>query len=154
MSVAQVIILLLIGLAAGMLGSMVGIGGGIVVVPCLVLIFGMSQINAQGTSLAMLLPPIGILGVWQYYKAGHCDLKIAALLCAGFLLGGFFGAKLVLNMDKTLLKKFFASFLILLGIYFLFFENYTKRPPERPVAGNPTDIRTPQHDINNAAHED
>jgi hypothetical protein len=152
MSAAQVIILLLIGLAAGMLGSMVGIGGGIIIVPCLVLIMGMSQLNAQGTSLAMLLPPIGILGVWQYYRQGHVDLKVAAVLCAGFVLGGFFGAKIVLSMDKALVKKIFATFLVILGLYFLFFEQYTKRP-EKPVAGNPSDIRTSQSETN-AAHED
>ncbi len=146
MSVAQIIILLLIGLAAGMLGSMVGIGGGIVVVPCLVLLFGMTQLRAQGTSLAMLLPPIGILGVWQYYKSGNVDLKVAALLCAGFVLGGFFGAKLVLGMDKALLKKFFASFLIILGVYFLFLEKYTKSP------ASPADIRSPKSETNHAAH--
>lgn len=146
MSVVQIIILLLIGLAAGMLGSMVGIGGGIVVVPCLVLLLGMTQLRAQGTSLAMLLPPIGILGVWQYYKAGNVDLRVAAILCAGFVLGGFFGAKIVLGMDKALLKKCFASFLIILGVYFLFLEQYTKaRAPQ-------SDIRSLQSDTNDAPH--
>ena len=126
MSTSTIIILLFIGLMAGVLGSMVGIGGGIVVVPALVLILGMAQTKAQGTSLAMLLPPIGILGVWQYYKNGQVDLKVAAFLCVGFLIGGFVGAKLVLSMDKALLKKFFACFLLVLGLYFLFFEKYTK----------------------------
>lgn len=127
MTTTTIIILILTGLLAGMLGSMVGIGGGIVVVPALVLVLGMAQTKAQGTSLAMLLPPIGILGVWQYYKEGQVDLKVAAILCLGFLIGGFFGAKIVLSMDKTVLKRFFAIFLVVLGVYFLFFEKYTKR---------------------------
>ncbi len=94
MSIAQIIILLLIGLAAGMLGSLVGIGGGIVVVPCLVLLFGMTQIRAQGTSLAMLLPPIGILGVWQYYKAGNVDLRLQPFYAQVLSLAAFSGLKL------------------------------------------------------------
>lgn len=127
MTTTTIIILVIVGIAAGVLGSMVGIGGGIVVVPCLILIFGMSQTRASGTSLAMLLPPIGILGVWQYYKKGQVDLKIAAFLCVGFILGGWLGGKIVFAINKNVLKNFFASFLILLGVYFLFVEKYIKK---------------------------
>ena len=126
MSTTTIILLILVGLMAGMLGSMVGIGGGIVVVPALIamspLIPGMNPKMATGTSLAMLLPPIGLLGVWEYYKKGQVDLKVALLLCAGFIFGAFFGGKIASNMDKDAVKKFFAIFLLLISLKFLFFD--------------------------------
>ena len=138
MNTTTVLLLLLTGLIAGALSSLVGIGGGIVIVPVLVIFFHFDQTKAQGTSLAMLLPPIGILGVWEYYKKGQVDLKVAGLLCLAFLLGSFFGAKLVMGLDKTLVKRFFALFMIAVAIKFLFFD--------KPAAK--TD---PQH---NTAHSD
>jgi uncharacterized membrane protein YfcA len=121
---------------------MVGIGGGMVVVPALIamtaLIPGMNPKMATGTSLAMLLPPIGILGVIQYYKAGQANLTVAALLCVGFIAGSYFGAKFALSMEKDTVKKFFAIFLLLVSLKFLFLDkpsakqqpatNTTKQP--------------------------
>jgi uncharacterized protein len=114
--------LLVLGLAAGVLSSMVGIGGGVVIVPSLVFLFAVSQKMAQGTSLAMLLPPIGILAVMNYYKAGYVDLRIAGVLVAAFIAGSYFGSKLALNLDEAVLKRIFGIFLLLLAVKYLFFS--------------------------------
>ncbi|MBI5247429.1 MAG: sulfite exporter TauE/SafE family protein [Elusimicrobia bacterium] len=102
------------GLLVGVFSGMVGVGGGIILVPILVLFFGFSQHMAQGTSTAMLLPPIGILAAWTYYKNGMVDVRAAALLCAGFVLGGLFGAKLAIILPKEVLRRAFG--VVLLGI--------------------------------------
>ncbi|MBS1778552.1 MAG: sulfite exporter TauE/SafE family protein [Bacteroidetes bacterium] len=120
MTPQTIIILLLVGLVAGMLSSMVGIGGGVVIVPSLVLILGMSQKLAQGTSLAMMLPPIGVLAVMNYYKQGFVDFKIGALLCLTFVIGSYFGSKLVLGLDTALVKKIFAVFLMIVAVKYFF----------------------------------
>jgi hypothetical protein len=122
MSTGTILGLLLVGLAAGLLSSMVGIGGGVVVVPALVFMFAMSQKVAQGTSLAMMLPPIGVLAVVNYYKAGFVDFKVAGILCVAFVVGSFFGSKIVLNMDMGILKKIFAVFLIAVALKYLFVD--------------------------------
>jgi hypothetical protein len=85
---------ILLGLAAGVLSGMIGIGGGTIIVPALVLLFGFSQHAAQGTTLALLVPPIGILAAWTYYRQGYVDLTVAGLICLGFFIGGFLGAKI------------------------------------------------------------
>lgn len=120
MSLQTIMILLLVGLVAGMLSSMVGIGGGVVIVPSLVLILGMSQKLAQGTSLAMMLPPIGVLAVMNYYKQGFVDFKVGALLCVTFVIGSYFGSKLVLGLEPALVKKIFAVFLVIVAIKYFF----------------------------------
>jgi uncharacterized membrane protein YfcA len=102
------------GLLVGVLSGMVGVGGGIVLVPILVIFFGFSQHMAQGTSTAMLLPPIGILAAWTYYKNGMVDVRAAALLCAGFVLGGLFGAQLAVALPKEVLRRSFG--VVLFGI--------------------------------------
>ena len=120
MNAGTIIGLLIVGLAAGMLSSLVGIGGGTVVVPSLVIMFAMSQKMAQGTSLAMLLPPIGILAVINYYKAGYVDFKIAAILCISFIIGGYLGSKIALSLSETVIKKIFACFLLILAVKYFF----------------------------------
>ena len=82
----------ILGLVAGVLSGVIGIGGGVIIVPVLVLLFGMSQHHAQGTTLALLIPPIGILAAWTYYKAGYVDLRVAALVAVGFFAGSFLRA--------------------------------------------------------------
>ena len=114
--------LLIIGLIAGMASSMVGIGGGVVVVPALVMMFAFSQKLAQGTSLVMLLPPIGLLAVINYYKAGYVDFKIAGILIIAFIFGSYFGSKIALGMEEATLKKIFGVFLLVLAIKYLFFS--------------------------------
>ena len=121
MNITTILGLLVVGIVAGMLSSMVGIGGGLVIVPSLVIFFAMSQKMAQGTSLAMLLPPIGILAVINYYKAGYIDLKIAGILCVAFLVGTYFGSKMALNLQESTLKRIFGVFLAVLAVKYLFF---------------------------------
>lgn len=122
MDVNTLIIILLVGLAAGILGGMVGIGGGIIIVPALVYFLGFSQFKAQGTSLAMLMFPVGILGVIQYYKQGYVDFRIVIVLALGFVLGSLLGSRLSLSLPQDLVKKLFAILMILLGVKMLFFD--------------------------------
>lgn len=122
MSLTTILLLMLVGLLAGMLSSMVGIGGGVVIVPALVMIIGMSQKMAQGTSLALMLPPIGILAVMNYYKQGYVDFKVAAIICITFIVGSYVGSKLVLGLDTAIVKKIFAVFMIIVALKYLFFD--------------------------------
>lgn len=115
-----IIYLIMIGLAAGFLGGMVGIGGGVLIVPALVLMLGLSQHNAQGISLAMMLFPVGFLGVINYYKKGYVDFKYAGLLAVGFLIGSFIGSKFSLSLPQEAVKKIFAVVMILLALKLLF----------------------------------
>jgi uncharacterized membrane protein YfcA len=115
-----IIYLILIGLAAGFLGGMVGIGGGVIIVPALVLLLGLSQHQSQGISLAMLLFPVGILGVINYYKKGYVDFKYAGLLAVGFLVGSYLGSKFSLSLPQDTVKKVFAVVMILLALKLLF----------------------------------
>lgn len=114
-----VIYLVLIGLAAGFLGGMVGIGGGVIIVPALVLLLGMSQHMSQGVSLTMLMFPVGILGVFNYYKKGYVDFRYAGLLAIGFLLGSYLGSRFSLGLSQELVKKVFAVVMILLALKML-----------------------------------
>ena len=106
-------LLILVGLAAGVLSGLLGIGGGILIVPCLVFLFGLSQHAAQGTTLALMVPPIGLLAAWTYYKQGYVDLKIAALVCIGFFFGGLLGAQFATVINAALLKKLFGIALLI-----------------------------------------
>ena len=94
MSVSTLIILLVIGLMGGILSGLVGVGGGIIIVPALVYFLGLSQHSAQGTSLALMLPPIGILAAMNYYKAGSLNIKYALVIAIAFIIGGYFGSKI------------------------------------------------------------
>jgi uncharacterized membrane protein YfcA len=107
---------LLVGLLGGIFSGMLGLGGGIIMVPALAFLFGLSQHQAQGTTLALMVPPIGLLAAWTYYKAGFVDLKIAAFVCLGFFFGGLLGAKLVVGLPDPLLRKIFGVALIVIAI--------------------------------------
>jgi uncharacterized protein len=122
MSVSTILILLVIGIMTGVMAGMLGIGGGLVVIPALVIFMGMSQQTAQGTSLAMMLPPIGILAAYNYYKAGHVDIKIAIVLAITFIAGSYFGSKLAIRLPQELMKKIFGIFLLLVAIKMLFWK--------------------------------
>ena len=115
-----IVIILLIGAVAGMFSGFIGIGGGLIVVPCLVYFLGFSQHQAQGTSLAMMLPPIGIMAVYNYYKQGAVDFKVAMILCVSFILGSFFGSKIALGLNPDQIKKAFGVIIIALGFKMLF----------------------------------
>ena len=122
MSVSIILIILVIGIITGVMAGMLGIGGGLVVIPALVMVMGMSQQTAQGTSLAMMLPPIGVLAAYNYYKAGHVDIKIALILAITFIAGSYFGSKLAIRLPQELMKKIFGIFLLLVAIKMLFWK--------------------------------
>ena len=122
MTTTIIILLIIIGVAAGMLGGMVGIGGGLVIVPALVYFLAFSQQEAQGTSLGLLLLPVGILGVINYYKNGYVDMRAVGLLAGGFIVGNYFGSKMALSLPQLTLKKIFAIFMILIAFKMLFMD--------------------------------
>ena len=110
MSTQTIILVIIVGLIAGILSGLVGVGGGIIIVPALVFILGFSQHQAQGTSLGILLLPAGIFAVLNYYKQGYIDLKVVLILFVGFLIGGFFGSKISLSLSEAAVKKYSQSF--------------------------------------------
>lgn len=114
--------LLLLGLIAGYFSGLVGIGGGVIIVPVLVFLFGFSQHSAQGTTLALLIPPIGILAVASYYQKGYVDIKTAAIICIGFVIGGYIGGKMATGLSESFLRRLFAISIIALGTKMLFFS--------------------------------
>lgn len=122
MTIQIVLILLAVGLAAGFLSGMVGIGGGIIIVPVLVYFLGFTQHQAQGTTLFMFLLPIGILGVMNYHKQGYVDYKTALIICTTFVFGSYFGSKLSISLDQKTVKQIFGAIIILLGAKMLFWK--------------------------------
>lgn len=119
-SLSQSVAYMLTGLLAGILSGLFGIGGGVVIIPILVLLFGMSQHLAQGTTLALFVPPIGLLAAWTYYREGLVDLKVAGLICIGFFVGGFLGAKLATFFSGILLKRLFGCIMLLIALKMIF----------------------------------
>ncbi len=128
-----ILILLLVGLAAGILSGLVGVGGGIIIVPCLVFFLGFSQKMAQGTSLGILLLPIGVLGALQFYKQGYIDLKVVAIISVAFIFGSYFGSKIALRLSQENVKKIFAVVMLLVAIKMLFFDNKKVTAAENPT---------------------
>ncbi|RYY88031.1 MAG: sulfite exporter TauE/SafE family protein [Chitinophagaceae bacterium] len=126
MTAQLVLILLLVGLTAGIMGGLVGIGGGIVIVPALVYFLGYSQKMAQGTSLGILLLPVGILAVWQFHRQGHVSWPAVWLVAAGFVLGGYIGSRIALALPQETVKKIFAIMLILVAFKMLFLDKKIK----------------------------
>lgn len=116
----EIVILLLIGLAAGVASGILGIGGGILVIPALVYFLNYSQKAAQGTSLGLLLPPIGLLAVINYYNAGYVNLKAAGIMIITFLIGSYFASKIAVNLPEDVIKKVFAVFLFFYAIKLFF----------------------------------
>ncbi len=127
MSTGTIVILILIGLAAGILSGLVGVGGGILMVPALVLILGFTQKQAQGTSLGIMLLPVGILAVMQYYKQGYVNFQMVFIIAAAFVLGGFLGSKMALNISDEKMKKIFGLILLLVSLKMLFFDPPAKK---------------------------
>ena len=120
MQTDTVLILLIIGLIAGALGGFVGIGGGLIIVPALVFFLGMTQFQAQGTSLAMMLPPIGILAVMNYAKSDNLNWKYAFILAGAFIVGGYFGSKLSLSLSPLIVKRIFGVLMIFAALKMIF----------------------------------
>jgi uncharacterized protein len=122
MTAQTVALLLIVGLVAGMLSGLVGIGGGVIIVPALVYLVGFSQHQATGTSLGILLLPAGIFAVMNYYRRGYVDVNVVMLLFAGFLVGGLIGSRMSLSFSESTLKKVFAIALLLIAGKVLFFD--------------------------------
>ena len=120
MSTINIFLFLLLGLITGILSGLIGIGGAIIIIPSLVLVFSMSQHMAQGTTLALMVPPIGLLAAWVYYRQGFVDLKIAGLICLGFFVGGLIGAKFAVAIPDQLLRKVFGVVLLLASLKMMF----------------------------------
>lgn len=108
MNAETILLLVIVGLAAGVLSGLVGVGGGIIIVPALVYFLGYSQHQAQGTSLGLLLLPIGILAVINYYNRGFIDVKAVAVMTLAFVAGGWLGSKLAISISQDTLRKIFA----------------------------------------------
>jgi uncharacterized membrane protein YfcA len=115
----QIILLLLIGLAAGMLSGFVGVGGGIIIVPAMVYFLHMSQLQAQGVSLAVLLMPVGILGVMNYYRDGHINFNYAIIIALGFFVGSYFGSRYALKLPEHKIKFVFGLMLLYVAVRML-----------------------------------
>jgi uncharacterized membrane protein YfcA len=122
MPVQTIILLVVVGLLAGILSGLVGLGGGVIIVPALVFLLGFSQHQATGTSLGILLLPAGIFAVINYYQKGLIDVRVVLLIFIGFLAGGWLGSKISLSVNETVLKKIFAVVLVLIAGKVLFFD--------------------------------
>ena len=120
MSTSVLLLLIVIGIITGFMAGMLGIGGAIIMIPALVFFLGLTQQMAQGTSLAVMLPPIGIIATYNYYQAGQVNLKFALILAAAFLVGSYFGSKLAINIPQPVLKKIFGVLLLLVAAKMLF----------------------------------
>lgn len=123
MSVYLIPGLLTIGVVAGYVSGLAGIGGGILVVPALIFFLGFNQHTAQGAMLAMLVPPIGILAAWNYYRQGLVDVKVALIICIGYVIGGFLGSTMSTGLPENRLRKIFAGTVVLVGIRIFFYQS-------------------------------
>jgi uncharacterized membrane protein YfcA len=110
------ILYIIIGLAAGVLSGLFGIGGGVVIVPALLFFAEMTPLAATGTSLGALLLPVGALGAWTYYRTGNLDIRASALVAVGLFFGAYFGARLAQELTPVQLKRAFAIFLVLIAV--------------------------------------
>jgi uncharacterized membrane protein YfcA len=109
-----------LGLVAGVFSGMFGVGGATVIIPILVYFFGLSQHLAQGTTLAAMVPPIGLLAAMRYWQSGNVKIQIAGMICIGFFIGGWVGANFVQNVPEPVLKKMFGMFLLIVSLNMIF----------------------------------
>lgn len=116
----NILLFIVLGIVAGTLSGLIGIGGGIIIVPALLFLFGFSQHQAQGTTLALLVPPIGILAAWTYYKHGYIDFHAALFIGIGFLVGSLLGAKMATNVSNIIIERIFGVALFLLSLKMIF----------------------------------
>jgi len=120
MTITVFIILVIIGLLAGVFSGLIGVGGGLIMIPLFVLLLGLSQHKAQGLSLAVMLPPVTLLAAWNYHKEGAIDWKMAAVIGVFFIVGGFFGSKIALKIDQQTLKKIFGAIIFIVSLKMMF----------------------------------
>jgi uncharacterized membrane protein YfcA len=119
LSFSTILILILIGVCAGLLSGFVGVGGGMIIVPGLIYLLGKGQLEAQGTSLAVIMLPVGILGVMNYYKAGNVNINYALVIAIAFVLGSYFGSKYALKVPEHKIKVIFGVFLLYVAVRML-----------------------------------
>jgi uncharacterized protein len=122
MNMTNLILYVAIGLAAGALSGLLGIGGGIIIVPALVFLFGFSQHLAQGTTLALMVPPIGILAAWTYYRSGNVNLPAALFICLGFVVGGLVGARMAGAVPDAVLRRLFGAVFLVVSLRMILFK--------------------------------
>jgi uncharacterized membrane protein YfcA len=122
MDLSVILILIVVGLLAGFFSGMFGVGGGVVMVPLMVFALGYTQYQAQGTSLAVLAVPVTFLAAYTYHTSGHAPInfKYALIIAACFVLGGFLGTKVAVNINESLLKKVFSVLLVVIAIKMFF----------------------------------
>ena len=121
MKMQEILILIAIGLAAGVLSGMFGIGGGVIMVPALVFFMAMSQHSAQGTSIGLMLMPIGILAAYNHHQEGNLIIKFGLIIAAAFVVGGYFGSKFSLGIEEVILKKSFGVLMLVIALKMIFF---------------------------------
>lgn len=122
MELQNIIILAIIGIASGILSGTMGLGGAIIIIPALVMVLGFSQQMAQGTTLMMMVLPVGAMAAYHYHQQGFVDIKASLIMGAFFFIGGYYGAKMAVNIPQDILKKVFALMLIIIAVKMLFFE--------------------------------
>jgi len=120
LNMITILILLIIGILAGFSSGMVGIGGGIIIVPALVFFLGLTQHQAQGVSIGMLLLPVGFLAAMNYYKSGNLDISKSLIIGASFIIGAYFGSKVSLNIDGAIMKRIFGVVILLISLKLIF----------------------------------
>ena len=120
MDITTCIILIVIGLLAGILSGLVGVGGGIVMIPLLIIFLGLTQHQAQGTALFAMLPPIGVLAAMNYYKEGFVKWEYAAVMALTFVVGGYFGSKLSISLPDQTVRKVFGVIMLIGAIKLIF----------------------------------
>lgn len=126
MNMTTILLIMVIGLTAGILSGILGVGGGVIMVPAMVMLLGFTQHQAQGTSLAVLAVPVTFIGAYNYYKAGNAsgeyviDWKVALIMALLFVLGAFLGSKVAVNIDEKLLKRIFGGILVVIAFKMFF----------------------------------
>lgn len=116
----NIVVISLIGIAAGLLSGLLGLGGAIIIIPALIMLLGFSQQMAQGTALMMMVLPVGALAAYQYYQKGFVDIKAALIMAVFFFLGGYLGARFATNIPQDILRKSFAVMLVLIAVKMFF----------------------------------
>lgn len=122
MQLTTILLLIVIGILAGLFSGMFGVGGGIVMIPLMAFALGFTQHEAQGTSLAVLAIPVTFLAAYNYYEAGHVNWKYAAIIAITFVVGGYLGSKVAILIDQSLLKKIFGILMIIVALRMIFFQ--------------------------------
>ncbi|MGC8976305.1 MAG: sulfite exporter TauE/SafE family protein [Candidatus Ratteibacteria bacterium] len=117
---ANFILFIILGIFSGVISGLLGIGGATIIVPALIYFFGFSQHQAQGTTLLLMVPPIGILAALTYYKKGYADIPTAIFICIGFFIGAYLGAKIAISIPEKILRKIFGLFLLIISFHMIF----------------------------------